>query len=417
MSLLPFQITHKNNLIKSLDNYKTALDSSDTGTGKTYVACAIAKEKNLRPIVICPKSVISNWKKTLDLFSVQPLGIANYECIRNGNWYQGFGKTKCEYFDDFNWINLPENVIFIFDEVHNCKNKSTLNSKVLLSTHPSSTDRFVLMLSATASDKIDNFGILSYMLGFVDSVDLYDIKIKMLSKTDDPATVLRKFIFPDHGSRMKISNIKDMPQNIIIPEIYDLDEEKKKTLKECYQILNDIKQYRKQQKKEAENKMAKIIRARQHIEACKIPLIVEESTKILNEGNSVVIFVNFRETLNVIATELNIKSKIYGGQTTAERDKAINDFQSNKNSIIICMIQSGGTGISLHDVQGGHPRVSIISPPWSAQLLVQALGRIARSGGKTKCLQKIIYCSGCVEEKIKDVLDRKIKIYHDFNNV
>ena len=53
------------------------------------------------------------------------------------------------------------------------------------------------------------------------------------------------------------------------------------------------------------------------------------------------------------------------------------------------MTQAGGTGLSLHDVNGEHPRVSLISPSFSAIDLKQALGRIHRAGAKSPAVQKL----------------------------
>lgn len=421
MSLLEYQSDHKKVLIDVLKTHQTALDTSDTGTGKTYVACSIIKDLGLNPIIICPKSVLSNWHRVLQEFNVNPLGISNYESMRSGNWLTLMGKTKCPYYDHqtHQWSNLPSKTIFIFDEVHCCKNKDTLNSKLLMSTHPSKTNSQVLMLSATVADKIEYFAVVSYMIGFAKTVDLYDMQLRLYRKSNPDVSdidILQAYTFPEHGSRIHMSSIKDMPDNVVLPEVYDLDDAKKKELVDCYDILNQSKAHRLEQKKESTNKMERIIRARQHIELCKVPIITEMAKDLVDEGMSVVIFVNFKDTLDLISAELGVRCQIKGGQSTAERDRNIRLFQENKEKIIICMIQSGGVGVSLHDTNGGFPRVSLISPPWSAQELVQALGRIARAEGKSKCLQKIIYCSGCVEEKIKAVLDKKIKIYHSFNN-
>lgn len=421
MSLLPFQETHFNSLLSSLDKHNVALDASDTGTGKTYVACNIAKVKGWTPIIICPKSILSNWHKVAGEFGISVLGISNYESIRTGNWFSGIGKVPCPYYDkDSNeWTGLPDNAMFIFDEVHCCKNKATLNSMVLMSTHQSKIKRPVLLLSATVADKVEYFSVVSYLLDFCKGENLYNMQLRSYRKSNPDLTdsqILHAYTFPNHGSRMKINNIKDMPDNIILPEVYDLDEARKKTIVENYELLNSVKKEKHQQKKDAGSRLTKILRARQHIELVKVPVITELANQYLDEGKSVVIFVNFKDTMDLLIAELGIKCHIRGGQTTAKRDHNIKLFQDNTERIIICMIQSGGVGISLHDTDGNYPRVSIISPPWSAQELTQALGRISRAGGKSKCLQKLIYCSGCIEERIKAILEEKIKVYHGFND-
>jgi SNF2 family DNA or RNA helicase len=119
--------------------------------------------------------------------------------------------------------------------------------------------------------------------------------------------------------------------------------------------------------------------------------------------------------MDILSAELDANCQIHGQQTLKERDRNIEKFQADKETVIICMIQSGGVGISLHDTHGIRPRIRIISPQWSAQILVQSLGRIYRSGCKSKCIQKILYCSGCVEERVQKVLEKKIKTYANFN--
>ena len=81
-NLLDYQILHVQNLIGAINNNNIAIDTSDTGCGKTYCALAICKQLNLEPIIICPKSIISNWRRISYKFNVKPLFICNYETLR-----------------------------------------------------------------------------------------------------------------------------------------------------------------------------------------------------------------------------------------------------------------------------------------------------------------------------------------------
>jgi superfamily II DNA or RNA helicase len=130
----------------------------------------------------------------------------------------------------------------------------------------------------------------------------------------------------------------------------------------------------------------------------------------------VAIFVNFTKTIELLSSKLNTRCIIWGSQTIAERGKSIDDFCSDKSRIIICNIQSGSAGISLHDTHGKYPRVSIISPTWSAQDLIQVLGRIHRAMGKTDCLQQLIFCKGTIEESVGNIIRQKITNIRSFND-
>jgi superfamily II DNA or RNA helicase len=164
------------------------------------------------------------------------------------------------------------------------------------------------------------------------------------------------------------------------------------------------------------NGIGRIQKIRQEIELLRIDTIYEMTLKYINKGKSVAIFVNFTETIKQLASRLNSNCIIWGSQSLKERSKAIDDFCSDKSRIIICNTMSAGTGISLHDTLGQFPRVSVISPTWSAQDLIQVLGRIHRAMGKTDCEQLIMFCKGTIEESIGNVIKQKINNIRMFND-
>ncbi len=420
MSLLEFQQEHYEIMKTALEKNNIAIDSSDTGTGKTYVAFALAKALELKPIIICPKSVIPSWMKVSKLFGIDVLGISNYELMRHGNWINNGIKQSCEYFnkDTFEW-NPPEKCLFIFDEVHRCKNEKTVNSKILLSTKE--TKSKILLLSATVADKPKYFSVVGYMTNFCSSVRTFNIMLRSYKKVnpqiEDNIIILHSYIFPEYGSRIKMADLgKYLPKNIILPGSYSMNEEEVKDVENQYALIKTVSDERKEQHDETNSFLAKIIRARQRIEALKVSILIDQIDLHISDNLNVAVFVNFRDTLDLLSDHFKTTCLIMGGQSSSSRQKSIDDFQSGKSNIIICMIQCGGVGISLHDVSGERPRVSIISPPWSAQNLVQALGRIYRVECKSQCIQKIVYCSGTIEERICDILKTKIENYSKFND-
>ena len=98
---------------------------------------------------------------------------------------------------------------------------------------------------------------------------------------------------------------------------------------------------------------------------------------------------------------------IYGGQKESERNGMIDAFQQNRTHVIIGMMQACGVALSLHDTRHERPRVSLISPSYSASELLQALGRIRRVGG-THATQRIVLAAGSVEERVAKAVNGKI---------
>ena len=83
-----------------------------------------------------------------------------------------------------------------------------------------------------------------------------------------------------------------------------------------------------------------------------------------------------------------------------ERQENVDRFQNNESKVCLAMIQAGGVGLSLHDERGIRPRVSLVSPSFSAIEFRQTLGRIHRAGGKSPAIQKIVFAAETVEMRV-----------------
>ena len=421
-NLLDYQILHVQNLVGSIEKNKIAIDTSDTGCGKTYCALAVCKQLNLDPIIICPKSIISNWKKIAKIFDVNPVFACNYETLRRGKYYTDaelLNRVKCPYLKfnkkekKFTWYKMKKNNIIIFDEVHFCKKKSTLNGKLLISSLPYNK----LLLSATLIDSISSFEIFTYVLGWCNNIK--KTKHYLLAETQHLKSFdyISRKLYPKYASRISIKELGDkFPQNKIIVDSYDdgnfklIDEEYNK-IKEYYKKLDE-----KQEKLNKANLLVDISFSRQKIELYKIEIIIDLTYQYIQNNHSIVIFVNFHNTLEMLSNMLDTKCVIHGKQTFEERKDNIKRFQKNIDKIIICNISAGGQSINLHDIYGDHPRVSLIVPSYSSTQLVQALGRIHRAGSKTPATQRIIFCSNTVEEDISKKLKQKVNNLSSLND-
>lgn len=418
--LLNYQIPHCLSLIYSFENSNIIIDASDTGTGKTYCSLAVCKHFNLKPIIICPKSVIQSWTEVCQYFEIEPETIINYEKVINTSFFSNNQESYpfVIYNDEdkkYEWLLQPHHIV-IFDEVHRCKNSNTLHSKLL--TNIRNVDNKVIMLSATLADKIKLFKTFGYLMKFYNEPNLFTSWLKNIMKehkTKDVSIALNKKLFPYYGGRMKIKDLGDMfPKNDIKATCYKMNNADK--IAEQYKIIEDVYTDIKEKTESAQILLAKIIRARQAIEILKIPTFIELIKENITNGKSSVVFVNYNETLRTIAADLNIDCVVHGDQSIEERNQNIQDFQTNKKTSILLNIRAGGTGVNLHDLLGSHQRVSIVSPTWSAQDFIQALGRIHRAGAKTDAIQKIVFCEGTIEEFICGTLKYKLEHLSKLND-
>jgi len=440
--LYEYQIPHVKIITAALEKNNRAIDCSDTGTGKTITTIVAAIKLGLKPFVICPKSVLEPWENNLNRLNCDYYGITNYESLHNCKFYpkkkifEASSKIRCPFLTRkcvdkvvikkgkkitkkvylFEW-HVPNDCLIIIDEVHKCKNKRTINAQLLVNLAISSTK--ILMLSATACECPEKFLIVGLCLGFYTSLKEGKLWIESLScnskNLNSKMVEINKLIFPNYGSRMRIKQIKDMfPVNTVIADCIEMDckEEIEREYKKIEHAVNNLKN-----KEDSSGcALSRILYARMRIEQLKIPVFKKMILDYLENNCSVAIFVNFTGTLLALSDEFKTKCLIYGEQTLDERNASIHAFKSDKSRIIICNIRSGGVGISLHDEIGDFKKVAIISPSYSAQDVLQTLGRIYRAGSKTETLQKIIYCKDTIEEKLCETIKAKIQNISSMND-
>jgi superfamily II DNA or RNA helicase len=396
------------------------LDTSDAGTGKTVVAAALAKSLGHPVAVLCPKQVIPSWERELKDMGVDPLFVINYEKIRGGRtkWMTKSGKKIMK------WM-LPMGTLLLVDEIHKCKGPYTQNAQLVLSLVNQGYQ--IHGMSATAAEDPTEMRSLGYML-----------KLHSLNKADKPLRSWYSWMtrlgcekdFWNQWRLTKKSKLKDLRESMYgistdrlsVQDLPDAFKENRifvepiqfknlAKIKKAYKDLGltpeILEQYIENGTVEnSEHVIVNIIRARQLAETLKVPDLVEMAEDLMLEGLSVVTFVSFKETVESLCEKLQC-DRIEGSQKS-DRQQVIDDFQADKTTCIVVNTAAGGTGISLHDVNGERPRVSLISPQFSAKDHVQVLGRIHRNGMKSDALQKILVASGSVEEAVMSSMQRRL---------
>jgi hypothetical protein len=155
----------------------------------------------------------------------------------------------------------------------------------------------------------------------------------------------------------------------------------------------------------------------------KVPSFVDAVTDLYDEGISPVVFLNFTDSITALNDRLkkdkrleNTIAKIVGGQSDKARETDIDDFNADKKRIMLVNLAAGSSGVNLHDLNGKFPRNSLVVPSFSAINLLQCLGRIARQGGLTRCLQKIVFSAGTVEERAAERVQGRLDCLSTLND-
>lgn len=379
-------------------------------------------------LVVCPKIAISQWRSVIG-------GMGAASMVRDVlNPEQLVKKTGCRWYrHEDGWTLPPEfdrGGLLVFDEVH--RGASGPNSKTTLAlarwcnkAHP---ENKVLAMSATPFETPMKMRALGYLMGFHRFVDasFYDwcrqngcgyvdigwgpSRRRIFRFTTDKARseVIMRDIRDRMGDRFLAvgpSEIPGFPDEVREVVLIDLAKKDHDALVRAYEEMPErIKHMSK-------DDMVKTLRLRQQAEWCKASVLAEMAADYVEDGYSVFIAISFSDCRRRIEEELAKKgvkyASIYGGQRDSERQAGVDSFQRNETHVMVGMMQACSVALSLHDERHERPRVSLISPSYSASDVIQALGRIRRVGGTT-AVQKIVLAAGSVEERVAMAVQRKI---------
>lgn len=460
--LKPWQLQPANRLYEILQQNISAIDGSDTGTGKTFVAVAIAQAINLPTLAVVPKIAVSGWQRVCEHFN-EKLSIVNYEKLRLGHTLYGSWANQvaldagrpvifvCECCqrkyssvedlsspcvanaEGIHCVDLRTKRInpgdfrfnaavkfIIFDECHKCGGLDSLNSELLIAAKRQRIRH--LMLSATPAQTILQLKAIGFSLDLhaLDMRGLLESKghVKKVfsgwlashgakfdrqfsswkwwvsaEKQRQTMDTIRQQIFPSRGIRITTDEVPNFPEVDIQAELLNTDYEKE--IEELYKEI------------EGEHELTKILRARQAIELLKVPLFVERARDRMEQGFSVGIFCNFRDSLERISALLHCPF-IDGTVTGKKRDEIIAEYQNNDLKCLVLNSEVGSVNIGLQDLDGNFPRFGLVSPPWSATTFKQLVGRFPRDGGKSKSHYRVLFAAGTVEMKMYSALRSKL---------
>ena len=420
--LLPYQLPAVTHLCNAIVSHGAGADGSDTGIGKTYHALGVCRNLILRPAIICRKIGIAGWQRACTAMNVAPVFITNWEQAKGRAFpYVQRREIVTEEGRSYRYTwRLPSNTLLIFDEAHVAAVAGTLNNRLWLASRGISS----LSLSATFSDRPERMLSLLWILGAIASKDEYmrwlESRGTFTNRYDELESVdaandmkeINRLLYPRYGYRLSYSDPtvkKYFPTAVYQTEILTLTQKDTAMQNALYtETLAKIEHYRALGK-QAEALVADL-RYRQATELLKASAVAELALNLIEQGASVPIFVNFRETLAWFAKAFKTKSLIFGDQERmgVSREQVIADFQANRTRILIAMNNAGGQSISLHDLIGGHPRISLVYPTYDPIILKQVLGRTYRAGAKTTPIMKLVYAAGTVEEKVAEVVNRKL---------
>lgn len=465
VQLTQLQLDHTLNIIKCLNKYKRVIDTSTMGSGKTYCVLHIAKHYKLPIIVVCPKSTISTWKSLAIEFDVEICYQQTYAGLRGKNCEllqrNDDGFTITPYLQQL----INSGVIFVMDESQHLKNKSYQYyacCEITRHIQLSSTSKF-MMLSGTPFDKPEHCIQMVKLLVFMKQSTFfkYDaqkksveytglremiLNCKKMNMLKTNSTIESQSIKKNRLSTIKLRSEKlvyDLFIQIIKPELivcmpthvipaildvqngyYNISSIEADKLQQCIIKLGSAANSISKRTKKTIIKYDAVMICMHDIETCKLNLFHRLISKQLDlhPTSKVVCFVNFISSITQLKTTLQKYNPLImsGATSLAHRADIISKFQtpSCEHRLLIANTLVGGTGISLHDLNGDFPRTIFISPTYNILESHQAVYRVYRTGTISDSCVRFVYGNiKSQETSILNALTRKTGVLKDVLDV
>ncbi len=412
--------------------------ADDMGLGKTLQALALVemeRKQNKPSIVICPKSILYNWKAEAEKFAPNlkaaivdgfpaerkamikaakksDLIITGYATMQKDA--EAYEKEKIK----FNYC--------ILDEAQFIKNHTTKNARIVKKIN--ADYRLALTGTPLENNVSEIWSIFDFLMpGFLGSYKVFVKKFQNpIMKRNNAAALdnLRKKVECFMLRRVKGEVLKELPPKI--EQVSHCHLEKAQNI--LYQeILANVKSEiftavsEKGFNQARIHILAGLMKLRQvcnhpvlllkdknytKYESAKLNMFTELIDEIVGNKKKVLVFSQFTKMLDILSKELEKKEINYNylsGQTK-NRQELVDDFNNNiDKQVFLISLKAGGTGLNLTAADN----VIIFDPWWNPSVENQAIDRAHRIGQKNSVNVYRLITLGTIEEKIVKLQERK----------
>ena len=382
---------------KYILHQKRVLLGDEMGLGKTIQAIAtmhhLHHEGHRYFLVICPASVLLNWKREVDKLTDMQAYILHGESFGDyENWKSDGGIAIINYegldkiiFDK----DFPLDMVVV-DEAHFVKNKDAQRTRHTIRIIEQA--EYALYMTGTAIE--NNVDEMCYLIECLNPSVANEIKgMKYLAKAD----LFRKKIAPVYLRRKRADVLMELPELTIHDEWCMMNDE-------------EINSYRKAV--ESGNFMAMRRVSWNSLNSTKAERMVELCLQALSEGRKVVIFSYFLDTLSFVSDLLLGKALpvISGKLSLEKRQDILCQFEEPIARVLPIQIHAGGIGLNIQTAE----IVILCEPQLKPSDEMQAISRIYRMGQVHHVFVYRLLSADTIDETLVKRLHDKQNIFDQF---
>ncbi|HLS71753.1 MAG TPA: DEAD/DEAH box helicase, partial [Chitinophagaceae bacterium] len=415
--------------------------ADDMGLGKTlqtltFLQHYLNKHPNALFMVACPTTLIYNWENEIKKYTPNikylihhgPRRTRSTKDLTDTNLIiTTYGTLR----SDVKLLSEIEFDYIVLDESQTIKNPLSQVAKASLELK--SKNRIALSGTPVQNNTFDLYSQLNFLNpGMLGSMEFFRNEFANpidKNQQKEAKETLSKIINPFLLRRTKEQVAPDLPEKTEMIYFCEMGAKQRK-IYEAYknsfrsQILDSIEE--KGIDSARFSVLTGLMRLRQ---ICDSPAILKdeefenhsvkitELVKSLTEhtGNhKSLVFSQFLGMLDLIRDELEKLGIPYvyfdGGTSSAEREKAIQEFQNNEECrVFLISLKAGGVGLNLTAAD----YVYIVDPWWNPAVEQQAIDRTHRIGQTKNIFAYRMICKDTIEEKILLLQDRKKALVKD----
>ncbi len=411
-------------------------DALAAGKDESSVSPGLANEQSLQPehllpsLVVCPKSVMDNWRSEATRFTpglrvriwpssqiyqlCDELGSADLHVV-NYNQLRLLG----EHLKKVHWLAL------ILDEGQYIKNPGSQTAQVARGLR--AEHRLVLSGTPIENRLLDLWSLMAFAMPGVlgnraQFARLHDAKGDPFARRRLAARV-RPFVL----RRTKGQVAKDLPDRIEEDLFCEIEGEQqtlyRAELKSAQQLLLGVKT-QKELAKNQFNFLTSLLRLRQiccdprllkgdcPTPGAKTEALLDVVEPIMEEGQKVLVFSQFVEVLHLLRPMLAERNwpLFYLAGETENRGELVERFQSTEGpAIFLISLKAGGFGLNLTAAS----YVVLFDPWWNPAVENQAIDRTHRIGQSNKVIAYRLLIKNSIEEKIRALQRTKKALAED----
>ena len=444
--------------VRKLAHMRSFLLADEMGLGKSLQALTVFGidvflNRANAAIVVCPATLKGNWVEEIERFT-------SFRYVELGKGYNKSGGPRTlgpaergKQLEEFRSIkeakvlvvNYEQVVshlkelksmnfdIAIFDEAHYLKNPRARRTKACMDLY---TPRSFMLTGSPMLNRVDELWTTLYRIDPSQYPSYWNFRARYCVfggyKNKEIVGIQNEAELTNRLQSVMVRRLKadvlKLKKPYFIKRFVELSALQQKMYDEIVNEMRLTLPHDVSNPMDIENGLTKLLRLKQICgttatlvekdESLKLDLAIEDATEIMEDGNKIIVFTQFRGVLSAYSRRIRAAHpdipvyELHGDVPINARQDVVRSWSNEKGaSVIICMIQVAGIGLNMTAAR----HLQFLDKLFVPKLNQQAVDRAHRIGqSETQTVQVFEYIArDTVEKRIEDILKTKTKLFDD----